>query len=414
MTDVVVITGASAGIGRATAVEFGRRGARVALLARNHERLRQASEEVIRAGGEALVVSVDVSDSDQLEDAARHVEQAFGPIDIWVNNAAEMVFSPVKDMTPAEYKRVTEVTYLGYVNGTLTALRRMLARNKGTIVQVGSGLAYRAIPLVSAYCGAKFAIRGFTDALRAELAHDQSQVKVAAVMLSGIDTPIYEWSRSHMDHKVQPISPFYQPESAAASIVSVAYRPRREVWVGLPSIAAILGAKLLPGFTDFVASRLGYRLQLMKRPTSPERPTNLYRSADGDFGSHGSFEPGPIEKHLDPIETTYKQVTFYGLAALTAGVLGVFWHRRHRALDNTLWTSLTGRRSTTGDKERAYGPCFRLHHNALLGRGKGIAGSCRENRKNPRQGRRKRNGAGIVQVPQNTRTRKEKGRRVAA
>lgn len=226
--EVVVVTGASAGVGRATVRAFARRSASIGLLARGRDGLEAARQEVETLGGNALVVPIDVADADQVEAAAAAVEEEFGPIDIWVNNAMVSVFSPAKEMTPAEYKRVTEVTYLGYVYGTLAALKRMLAQDRGVIVQVGSALTYRGIPLQSAYCGAKHAIEGFTESVRCELLHDGSNVKITMVQMPALNTPQFGWVKSRLPRKPQPVAPIYQPVVAAEAIVWAAHDYRRE------------------------------------------------------------------------------------------------------------------------------------------------------------------------------------------
>jgi NAD(P)-dependent dehydrogenase (short-subunit alcohol dehydrogenase family) len=226
--EVVVVTGASAGVGRATVRAFARQGARIGLIARGRAGLEGARGDVEALGGEALVVPADVADPDRVEAAAAGVEERFGPIDVWVNNAFCSVFSPVKKMTPADYKRVTEVTYLGFVHGTLAALERMLPRDRGIIVQVGSALAYRGIPLQSAYCAAKHAIQGFTESVRCELIHDRSNVKITMVQMPALNTPQFTWSKSRMPHKAQPVPPIYQPEVAGDAVVWAAHHYRRE------------------------------------------------------------------------------------------------------------------------------------------------------------------------------------------
>ncbi len=288
---VVVITGASAGVGRATAVAFAREGARVALLARGHAGLEAAKADVDAAGGQALVVPTDVSDPDAVEAAAAQVEAAFGPIDVWVNNAMTSVFSPVSQMTPAEFKRVTEVTYLGYVYGTLAALTRMRPRDRGVIVQVGSALAYRSIPLQSAYCAAKHAIVGFTDSLRSELLHDQSNIRITAVHLPALNTPQFEWVRSRLPRKAQPVPPIFQPEVAADAIVWASRNRRRELFVASPTFAAVLGQKLIPGLLDRYLSTAGYAGQQTLEPAAP-RADNLDAPLDEtrDYGAHGRFD----------------------------------------------------------------------------------------------------------------------------
>src|SRR5436190_15640026 len=236
----VVITGASAGVGRAAALEFAREGARIGLIARGRAGLDAAKSEVEQLGGSALVVPVDVADAEAVESAAEQIEQQLGPIDVWVNNAMASVFSPVKEMTAAEFKRVTEVTYLGYVYGTLAALKRMLPRNRGLIIQVGSALAYRGIPLQSAYCAAKHAIQGFVDSLRCELIHDKSRVQVVMIDMPALNTPQFSWVKSRLPRKSQPVPPIYQPEIAAEAIVYASHYPRREIYVGMTTVGAII------------------------------------------------------------------------------------------------------------------------------------------------------------------------------
>ena len=287
--EVVVVTGASAGIGRAVVREFARDRGHIGLLARGRDGLEAARREVESAGGRALVLPVDVSDAAAVEEAAAAVEREFGPIDIWVNNAMVSVFSPVKRMTAEEYRRVTEVTYLGYVHGTLSALRRMLPRDRGTIVQVGSGLCYRAIPLQSAYCAAKHAIQGFTESLRCELIHDNSNVKVTMVHLPATNTPQHMWSRSHMPRKTQPVPPIYQPEVAARAIHYAAHHDRREWNLGLVTDLVTMGNAVLPGLGDWYLGRTGYDAQMTDEPEVPGRPDNLWQPLPGDYGARGRF-----------------------------------------------------------------------------------------------------------------------------
>src|SRR5437762_2719098 len=248
--EVVVITGASAGVGRATAQAFARRGAQLGLIARGPDGLEAARKEVEQLGGSALVFAIDVANAQKVEEAAARVEEEFGPIDIWINNAMVSVFSPVKDVTAEEFHRVTEVTYLGVVYGTLAALKRMLPRDRGTIVQVGSALAYRGIPLQAAYCGAKHAIQGFTESLRCELLHDESHVRVTMVQLPAMDTPQFDWVKSRLPRKPQPVPPIYAPEVAADAIVWAADHRRRELSVGAPTVAAIWSNKIASGVLD--------------------------------------------------------------------------------------------------------------------------------------------------------------------
>src|SRR5919197_111161 len=260
--EVVVVTGAGAGLGRAIVQSFARRGAHIGLVSRGRERLEDARQEVERAGGKAVVLPADVADSGAVEAAAAETEQEFGPIDIWINDAMTTVFSPVKEMTPDEFKRVTEVTYLGFVYGTLAALKRMLPRDRGTIVQVGSALAYRSIPLQSAYCAAKHAMVGFTDSLRSELIHDGSQVHVTVVQMPAINTPQFSWCKSRMPRKPQPVPPIFQPEVGAQAVYWAAHQRHREVFVGWPTARAIWGQRVLPGLLDHLAARLAWDGQM--------------------------------------------------------------------------------------------------------------------------------------------------------
>ena len=288
--EVVVITGSSAGLGRAAAWEFARHGASIGLLARGVDGLKGAKREVESLGGRAMVLPVDVADFKAIEEAARSVERRFGPIDIWVNNAMASVFSPVKQMKPEEYKRVTEVTYLGVVYGTLAALKRMLPRNRGTIVQVGSALAYRSIPLQSAYCAAKHAIAGFTDSLRCELIHDKSKVHLTMVQMPALNTTQFSWVKSRLKHKAQPVPPIFQPEVGAKAIYFAAHHRRREIYVGGPTVEAIVGNKIAPGVLDHYLGRTGYDSQQTSEPENPFRPNNLWTPVPGDHGSHGTFD----------------------------------------------------------------------------------------------------------------------------
>lgn len=288
--EVVVVTGASAGVGRATAREFGKRGAKVALLARGEEGLEAAYREVVSAGGEALTIPTDVSDHEQVESAAQRVEEEFGPIDVWVNDAIAVVFAPFKDIEPADFRRATEVCYLGNVNGTRAALDRMTARDHGTIVQVGSALSYRSIPLQSAYCGAKHAIRGFTDSVRVELMHDESNVHITMVQLPAVNTPQFDISKAQLPNHPQPVPPIYQPEIPAEAIYWAAHQRRREVHVGLSSLIAIHGNKVAPWFAEWYLSRAGYDSQQTDEPIASNRQDNLYAPVPGDHGAHGSFD----------------------------------------------------------------------------------------------------------------------------
>jgi len=286
----VVITGASAGVGRATAIAFGQQGYKVGLIARSREGLEGARADVEAVGSQALVLPADVADAQAVEQAAARAEQELGPIDVWINSAMLTVLSPVAEMTPEEYRRVTEVTYLGYVHGTLAALRYMRPRNRGTIVQVGSALAYRAIPLQSAYCGAKFAIRGFTDSLRSELIHEGSHIRLTMVQLPAINTPQFDWARNRMPKRPQPVPPIFQPEAAAQAILQAAQTAPRELWVGRPALMVILGNMLAPSLIDRKLAQQGYSDQQANEPADPNQEDNLYTPVPGKHRVHGRFD----------------------------------------------------------------------------------------------------------------------------
>jgi NAD(P)-dependent dehydrogenase (short-subunit alcohol dehydrogenase family) len=286
--EVVMITGASAGIGRATALAFAKRGAHIGLLARGHAGLEGAKRDVEKLGGRALMLSTDVADEKAVEAAAEKLENEFGPIDIWINVAMASVFAPIVEMTADEYRRVTEVTYLGYVWGTMAALRRMRPRNRGTIIHVGSALAYRGIPLQSAYCAAKHAIQGFTDSLRCELIHDKKDIHVCIVEMPAVNTPQFGWVRNKMPNKAQPVPPIFQPEIPADAIVFAATHRRREIYVGFPTVLAIIGNKIAPKILDhYLAS---YKTQQTDEPRNPNQPDNLFSPVEHDFGAHGTFD----------------------------------------------------------------------------------------------------------------------------
>ena len=288
--EVVVVTGASAGVGRAVVRRFAAEGASIGLLARGIDGLEGASRDAEALGGRALVLPCDVASWEQVDAAASRVEDAFGPIDVWINNAMASVFSPVAEMQPEEYRRVTEVTYLGTVHGTLAALNRMRPRDRGTIVQVGSALAYRGIPLQSAYCAAKHAVQGFMDSLRCELLHDASHVVVTMVQLPALNTPQFGWVKSRLPRRAQPVPPLYQPEVAADAIFWAAHHDRREVWVGAPTVQAILGDRVAPGLGDRLLASFGSEAQQTDEPEDPARPDNLWRPVPGDHGAHGRFD----------------------------------------------------------------------------------------------------------------------------
>ena len=289
---VVVITGASAGVGRAVARAFARRGAKIGLLARGVAGLEGARREVEALGGTALVIPTDVGDSDQVEAAAEMIERELGPIDLWINNAMNSVFSPVAEMRPEEYRRVTDVTYLGYVYGTLAALKRMRTRDRGKIIFVGSALAYRGIPLQSAYCASKHAVQGFFDSLRTELIHDGSNVKITMVQMPALNTPQFRWVKSRLPNKAQPVPPILQPEVAAEAILFAADHDRRELWLGWPTVKAIAGNRVVPWYADWKLAREGVESQQVDEPEDPDRRHNLWEPVDDvtDHGAHGVFD----------------------------------------------------------------------------------------------------------------------------
>jgi NAD(P)-dependent dehydrogenase (short-subunit alcohol dehydrogenase family) len=327
---VVVITGASSGVGRATARAFADRGADVALLARGREGLHAAAEEVKAAGGRAAVLPLDVADAEQVETAADEVETALGPIDVWVNNAMVSVFSPFMEMTPKEFRRVTEVTYLGVVHGTRAALRRMLPRDQGDIVQVGSALAYRGIPLQSAYCGAKHAIQGFTESVRCELLHQKSNVRMTMVQLPALNTPQFDVTLSHLPQRAQPIPPIYQPELAAESIVWASEHHRRELWVGTMTAATLIANALTPGLLDRYLGRTGYRSQQTDEPDDEQRPTNLWNPVSGDLGAHGRFDDRSRRSSVQYWLTT-NRLAAAASALAAAGLAGLLRRRGERS-----------------------------------------------------------------------------------
>lgn len=290
MTEVVVITGASAGVGRATARRFAERGARIGLLARGLDGLDAAAQDVEAAGGTALVIPTDVAEAAAVDAAARNVEDQLGPIDVWVNNAMTSVFAPFCEVAADEFERVTDVTYHGFVNGTRAALRHMRTRDRGVIIQVGSALAYRGIPLQTAYCGAKHAIQGFTEALRSELYHEGSGIRIGMVQLPAVNTPQFDWVLSRLPNRSQPVPPIFQPEIPAAAVLHMADHPRRQIWIGWSTVRAILANKVVPGALDLYLGRTGVAGQQTDEPADPDRPVNLWEPVPGDHGAHGSFD----------------------------------------------------------------------------------------------------------------------------
>lgn len=322
-TRVVVVTGGTAGVGRATARHFAQKGYQVAVLARSEEGLQETVAELEAFGHKALGLPVDVADAEQVEQAAEQIEQTLGPIEVWVNVAMNTVVAPVVETTAEEYKRVTEVTYLGAVNGTLAALKRMRARNRGTIVQTGSALAYRSIPLQSAYCAAKAAIRGFTDSLRSELIHDKSRIRLSMVQLPGINTPQFEWSRNKLNHRVQPVPPIYQPEVAARAIFDAAQRAPREIWLGKATLQSIVGNMFFPGLLDKLLAKQAYSGQMTEEPEDQARPDYLYEPVVNLHRTHGRFNENAKQRAISVDSNLFgvAAVTLLGvgIAALTCG-----------------------------------------------------------------------------------------------
>ena len=331
---VVVVTGASGGIGRATATAFGARGAKVALLARGEAGLAGAARDVEAGGGQALVLPTDVADPAQIEAAAERVETELGPIDVWVNVAFTSVFSPFEKITPEEYKRVTEVNYLGFVYATMAALKRMTPRDAGTIVQVGSALAYRGIPLQTAYCGSKHAIQGFHEALRCELLHDKSNVHVTMVQMPAVNTPQFSWVINRLPKHAQPVPPIYQPEIAARGVLHAADHPhRREYWVGGSTMGTLAANAIAPGVLDRYLARTGYKSQQTNQDRSPDQAENLWNPADGtngkDYGAHGAFDNKAVDRSEQLWLSHHHGLLGAAAGALAAGAaLGVALARR--------------------------------------------------------------------------------------
>jgi short-subunit dehydrogenase len=318
MSEVVVVTGASGGVGRAVAHSFAKRGASVGLLARGERGLEGARREVEALGGKALVLPTDVADHEQVEAAAEAVESQLGPIDVWVNDAMATVFAPFVELEPEEYKRATEVTYLGTVYGTMSALKRMTARDRGTVVQVGSALAYRAIPLQAAYCGAKFGIRGFTDSVRTELMHDGSNVWITMVQLPAVNTPQFNWCRTKLPDHPQPVPPIFQPEVPAEAVYWAAHHRRRELVVGGSAVKAIYGNKLVPRFADWYLARTGYSSQQIQGLSVGDRPDNLFEPVESEAATHGMFDGRARDRSYQLLASTHRTVLAGALAGLGA------------------------------------------------------------------------------------------------
>jgi NAD(P)-dependent dehydrogenase (short-subunit alcohol dehydrogenase family) len=322
-SQTVVVTGASAGVGRAVARAFAARGARIGLVARGVDGLAGAAAEVEAAGGQALTLPTDVADPQAVEAAAARTEDRFGAIEVWVNVAMATIFAPVDRISPEEFRRATEVTYLGSVYGTMAALRRMKPRDHGTIVQVGSALAYRAIPLQSAYCGAKFAVRGFIESLRCELLHDNSAIHLAIVEMPALNTPQFDWARNKMPKRPQPVAPIFQPEVAARAVLFAADSRRREVWVGRSTVLSILGNRLVPGLLDHYLARTGYSAQLSEEPADPNAPDNLMAPVPGDHGTHGRFDARATDSAPQLWATRHRTALVSSLSALALGFAGI-------------------------------------------------------------------------------------------
>ncbi|MGK9066523.1 SDR family oxidoreductase [Stutzerimonas chloritidismutans] len=318
-----VICGATAGVGRATALLFARNGYRVALIARGTAGLADTEAELHALGATTLAIAADVADAEAIDHAADRIETELGPIEVWVNAAMATVFGPVQKISAAEYKRVTEVTYLGFVHGTLAALRHMRPRDRGTIVQVGSALSYRAIPLQSAYCAAKFAIRGFTDSLRCELLHDRSQVRLTMVQLPAHNTPQFDWSRNKMSRRPQPVPPIHTPEVAARAILRAAREAPRELWLGGASFKAIIGNLFMPGLLDRMMAKQAWDGQMTDEPAHRDQPDNLFEPVEGLHRVDGRFDDG-VKHHATALSSeTVGKLAVAGLAAVTAGAVAL-------------------------------------------------------------------------------------------
>lgn len=329
--EVVVVTGASAGVGRAIVRAFAKHGASIGLLARGHEGLEGARRDVEEFGGKALALPTDVADADQVEAAATKVEETFGPIDVWINVAMASVFSPFKEMKPEEFKRVTEVTYLGQVYGTMAALHRMLPRDKGRIIQVGSALAYRGIPLQSAYCGAKHAIQGFTESVRCELIHDKSNVKITMVQLPAVNTPQFGWVKSRLPNKAQPVPPIYQPEVIADAVTWITDHYRRQLFIGMSTVIAIQGNKIAPELGDKYLGITGYKSQQTNEPADPNQPNNLWKPVDEehDHGAHGAFDDKAIDKSRQVWADTHRGLlALVGVGVASAVTGALLWRKQ--------------------------------------------------------------------------------------
>jgi short-subunit dehydrogenase len=328
--EVVVLTGASGGVGRACARKFAADGARIGLIARGRRGLEAAAQEVRAAGGEALVLPVDVADHDQVESAASSVEDAFGPIDVWVNDAMVTVYAEFLDIEPDEYRRATEVTYLGMVWGTRAALKRMVPRNRGSLVQVCSAMSYRGIPLQAPYCGAKHACKGFTESIITELLHEKSKVQVSMVQLPGLNTTQFTWGRTKLPKQTMPVPPIYQPEVAADAVHYAAHHKRRQIYVGIPTVMNILGERVAPWLLDRYLARSGFGSQMTDQPLSPNGHDNLFEPVDEDRGAHGPFDDKAHSISPQYELAKRRPAVLAGLGAAAAGVVGAAARRNGR------------------------------------------------------------------------------------
>ncbi len=331
MSKVVAITGASAGVGRAAAEEFARRGYSIGLIARGEERLHQAASELQRLDVKTCVAPADVADAAALGAAAEKIEAELGPIDVWVNNATATILAPLQDITPDEFRRATEVTYLGQVYGTLIALRHMERHGgRGSIVNVGSALAYRSVPLQAPYCGAKHAIVGFTDSLRSELIHNRSRIKLCVVHLPALNTPQFDWSLNKMPRAMRPMAPVYQPDVAARAIAFAARHRRREIWVGWPTVKAILANKFAPGLSDFILAKIAYRGQMTQQPNTPNAPSNLFEPVLGAQAAYGRFDAEAIPQSWEMVTSRHRIMLEIGLAATGFCLINSWLKRKFR------------------------------------------------------------------------------------
>jgi len=316
----VVIAGASAGLGRAMVREFAKHGANVGMIARGIDGLRAANDEVEELGGHGYIAQADVSNADEVESAAQKIEDHFGTIDVWINNAMVSVFGPFKKMEMKDFEHVTDVTYLGQVYGTSAALKRMIPKDKGTIILIGSALAYRGIPLQSAYCGSKHAIHGFFESLRSELIHDKSNIKLSMVQMPAMNTTQFGWVKSYLKNKPRPMGTIYEPEVAAKAVVDVARNHQRELYVGYPTVETIWGNKVLPGYLDNYLAETGFKGQQTDEPVSSDRQNNLWKPVPGDHGARGTFAAKSWNSSPEVWMATHKKTTFGMLAGLAMGV----------------------------------------------------------------------------------------------